>query len=188
MSIFEYIMVLVSIIIGLGITHILKNIALLIQHKDIKFYWIHTIWCINIFFMLVFFWWWQYNYVIIDEWTFGLYLFIIFFALIYFLLSALLFSNREIKSYREHFYENKKWFFYLLALSIMTDYGDTALKGFEYFLDRGASYHLQVFVFTSMSIFGAKSNNEKYHGLFAVSNLSYQIFDGFLIFNLLKSV
>ena len=52
MSIFEYIMVLVSIIIGLGITHILKNIALLIQLKDIKFYWIHTIWCINIFFML----------------------------------------------------------------------------------------------------------------------------------------
>jgi hypothetical protein len=70
----------------------------------------------------------------------------------------------------------------------MIDYGDTALKGFEYFLDRSSSYHFQVFIFTSMSIFGAKSENEKYHAIFAVSNLSYQLFDGFLIFNLLKSV
>ena len=37
MSVFEYIMVLVSIIIGLGVTHILKNIVFLIQHKDVSF-------------------------------------------------------------------------------------------------------------------------------------------------------
>ena len=52
MSVFEYIMVLVSIIIGLGITHILKNIVFLIQHKDVQFYWVHTLWCIDIFFTL----------------------------------------------------------------------------------------------------------------------------------------
>ena len=187
MSVFEYIMVLVSIIIGLGITHILKNIVFLIQHKDVQFYWVHTLWCIDIFFTLIFFWWWQYNYVIIDEWTFGLYIFIVFYALIYFLLSALLFSNRDIKSYKEHFYANRKWFFYLFALSIMVDYGDTALKGYEYFLNRDVLYHFQVVIFTSMSIFAAKSNNEKYHAIFVMSNLSYQLFDGFLTFNLLKS-
>ena len=103
MSVFEYIMVLVSIIVGLGITHILKSIVFIIQYKEIRFYWIHTLWCINIFFMLVFFWWWQYNYVVIDRWTFGLYVFIIFFALIYYLLAALLFSNRERVSYKEHY-------------------------------------------------------------------------------------
>ncbi len=187
MSVFEYIMVLVSIIVGLGITHILKSIVFIIQYKEIRFYWIHTLWCINIFFMLVFFWWWQYNYVVIDRWTFGLYVFIIFFALIYYLLAALLFSNRERVSYKEHYYANRKWFFYLLALSIIIDYGDTALKGFEYLLDKGSFYHFQVFIFTSMSIYGAKSENEKYHAIFAVSNLSYQLIDGFLIFNLLKS-
>ena len=187
MSVFEYIMVLVSIIIGLGVTHILKNIVFLIQHKDVSFYWIHTLWCANIFFMLIFFWWWQYNYVVIDEWTFGLYLFITFFALIYYLLASLLFSGRDIKSYKEHFYSNRKWFFNLLALSILIDYGDTALKGFDYFIDRGLSYHLAVITFILMSLIGARTKKEKYHAIFAITNLSYQIIDGFLIFNLIQS-
>ena len=138
MSVFEYIMVLVSIIVGLGITHILKNIVFQLQQNDVRFYWVHFLWCLNIFFVLIFFWWWQYNYVAIDEWTFGLYLFIVFFALLYFILASFLFSSKEIKSYKDHFYGNRKWFFSLLALSIIVDYGDTALKGFEYFLNMDA--------------------------------------------------
>ena len=186
MSVFEYIMVLVSIIVGLGITHIIKNIVFQLQQNDVRFYWVHFLWCLNIFFVLIFFWWWQYNYVAIDEWTFGLYLFIVFFALLYFILASFLFSSKEIKSYKDHFYGNRKWFFSLLALSIIVDYGDTALKGFEYFLNRGTTYHIGVFIFTSLSIYASRSNNERYHAFFAVTYLSYQLFDGFFSFDLLQ--
>ena len=45
MDIFEYVAVLTSIIIGLGITHLLRGVAGLIQHPDQhRIYWVHLIW------------------------------------------------------------------------------------------------------------------------------------------------
>ena len=60
MDIFEYVAVLTSIIIGLGITHLLRGVAGLIQHPDQhRIYWVHLVWVGYLFFTLIFWWWWE---------------------------------------------------------------------------------------------------------------------------------
>ena len=45
MDIFEYISVLTSIIIGLGIAHLLRGVASLVQHPGRhRIYWVHLVW------------------------------------------------------------------------------------------------------------------------------------------------
>lgn len=51
-SAFEYVSILVSIILGLGITQILSSFSdLLYRHKKIKFYWPHSIWIVFVLFL-----------------------------------------------------------------------------------------------------------------------------------------
>ena len=60
MTTFEYLAVLVSVIVGLGITQLLGGVARLITHRtEHKLYWVHLVWAATIFLSLVSFWWAQ---------------------------------------------------------------------------------------------------------------------------------
>ncbi|SVB01512.1 uncharacterized protein METZ01_LOCUS154366 [marine metagenome] len=179
MSIFEYVMVLVSIIVGLGITHMLKGLVKIIQDKNRNLYWIHLVWSFNIFFTLIFFWWWQYKLIDIQQWTFALYIFVIVFALIYYILSTLLFPEKLLVTYKEYYFDKRKWIFGILLLSIIIDYFDTLNKGMDYMKSLGFEYQIQVVVFSIMAMIAIRTKNEIYHALFALINFAYQIQQGF---------
>lgn len=53
--------------------------------------------------MLVHFWWWEFGLFKVESWTFGVYLFIISYAIALFLLCALLFPDSmwDYRSYEE---------------------------------------------------------------------------------------
>lgn len=58
MGLFEYLMVLVSVVIGLGVTEILTGAANLIRVRDeVRFYWIHGAFQVGVFFALLQQWW-----------------------------------------------------------------------------------------------------------------------------------
>ena len=60
MDLFEYISVLTSIIIGLGMAHLLRGLASLVQHPGRnRVYWVHLVWVGYMFFNMIFFWWWE---------------------------------------------------------------------------------------------------------------------------------
>jgi len=57
-GLFEYLLVLVSVVIGLGLTEILTGAANLIRARDeTRFYWIHIAFQVGIFFGLLQQWW-----------------------------------------------------------------------------------------------------------------------------------
>jgi len=63
MDTFEYLAVLVSIIVGLGVAHILLAVGRIISEPgQEKPYWIHAIWVLNAFLYLLYFWWFQLRY------------------------------------------------------------------------------------------------------------------------------
>ena len=94
MEIFEYISVLTSIIIGLGIAHLLRGIAQLIQHPGRHtVYWVHLVWVAYMFFQMAFWWWWQFNLLDLPAWQFQNYMFLLIYAVILFLICALLFPT-----------------------------------------------------------------------------------------------
>jgi hypothetical protein len=57
MSTFEYLSVLLSIIVGVGITHMIMGLGRLFSHTSgRKIYWVHVLWTINIALYLVVYW------------------------------------------------------------------------------------------------------------------------------------
>jgi hypothetical protein len=178
MDMFEYIAVLTSIIIGLGMAQLLRGVAGLIQLPDKSpVYWVHLCWVGYMFFTLVFWWWWEFRLGGIEAWTFKIYFFVVFYAFVMFLVCALLFPvNLEYyKDYRRYFYSMRRWLFGLLALTYAMDWIDSLLKGLDYFLNLGPEYLITSVAQLSFCLVAMWTRNERYHAIFAVGMFAYQI-------------
>lgn len=175
---FEYIAVLTSIIIGLGMAQLLRGVAGLIQQPDkSSVYWVHLCWVGYMFFTLVFWWWWEFRLGTIETWTFIIYFFVVFYAFVMFLVCALLFPvNLEgYKDYKDYFYSMRVWLFGLLGLSYVLDWIDSLVKSQEYFLSLGPEYFITSVVQISLCVVAMWTRNERYHAIFALSMFAYQI-------------
>ncbi len=179
MDIFEYISVLTSIIIGLGIAQLLRGIAALVQHPGRHAtYWIHLTWVAYMFFNMVFWWWWEFKLGLLDVWYFPNYLFVLVYAVLLYLCCALLFPA-DLDGYtgfEDYFISRRKWFFGLLAATNVVDLYDTWIKGAEHFENAGAPYLL----LTSVNFVGAMiaiiTPNRFYHAFLATAALAYQVY------------
>ena len=73
MSLFEFLMVMVSIIIGLGISELLRGVARLIRsRRETKAYWVQLVLVAAIFIVFVQQWWEFWQLRELQEWTFAL--------------------------------------------------------------------------------------------------------------------
>jgi hypothetical protein len=137
MSISEYILALMSIVVGLAMTQLLSGAAEIAQHaKPVRTYWIHTAWMVNLFVTLIHFWWWEFGLMQIEDWTFLPYAFVICYAVLLYFLVALLVPQHlsEQADLKEYFYSHRGWFFGTMALVQVVDFGDTFVKGWAYFI------------------------------------------------------
>jgi hypothetical protein len=92
MSPFEYVIVLISIILGLGITTILTGVAELIkQSKLFILYLPHFIWILLVFVMHIHEWWFSYELKTESVWTLHMFLFILLYPINLYILAHLLF-------------------------------------------------------------------------------------------------
>src|SRR5271168_3037120 len=87
MELFLHVRVLFGMIVGLSVTHLLRGIANIVQHPKLyKIYWVHLLWVFFLFLYLIHFWWWEFNLGKLPDWTFPLYFFIAFYAVLLYLL------------------------------------------------------------------------------------------------------
>ncbi len=99
MTMFEYVSVLTSVIVGLGVAHLLQGVARLVQHPGrTRIYWVHLLWVLFMFFAAIFWWWFEFGLVSVETWTFRLYLFVLSYAVLLYLMCALLFPS-DLKGY-----------------------------------------------------------------------------------------
>lgn len=178
MEMFEYVAVLTSIIIGLGITQLLQGFTRLIQNPEHgKIYWVHLSWVIYMFLTTVFWWWWEFRLGAVEEWSFSLYMFVILYAVIAYLLCAFLFPAdfSEYDGPKGYFYSKCKWFFGLLILFNLVDLCDTLLKGLDYFWSLGVEYPVVTILKIVLAGAAAFTKNETYHAAIAISFLLYQL-------------
>ena len=183
MELFEYVAVLTSIIIGLGMAQLLLGLTRLIQHPEqAKPYWVHLCWVFYMFVYAVFWWWWEFELGAIEVWTFGVYLFVILYAFLVFLMCSLLFptSFSDYDGFKGYFYAKRAWFFGAFCLSEIIGLGDTAIKGTEYFHSLGTQYLIAVTATVGLSVIAILTRNEKFHAVFVVVALSYLLINGFL--------
>ena len=181
MQMFEYIIVLISIVIGLALTHLMQGIAGLIQHPDrSRIWWVHLVWVGYMFLNSIFWWWYEFRLQRIELWTFSLYAFVVFYAFYIYLICALLFP-RDLEGYdgyRDYFLSRRKWFFGLLIGWGAVDLIDTAIKNTaetNYFASLGTEYLISQVALTLAAVVGLVSRRESVHATIAILFLTYQI-------------
>lgn len=129
---FEYVTVLISIILGLGIAQIVTGLADIIhQWKRIKLYWPHTMWMVIVFFLHIQEWWNIYDLRLYEVWRLPTFLFISLYPINLFILARLLFPLHDheevILDYKSFYFSNYRMFFFIVMVS-------AALSGVENFV------------------------------------------------------
>ena len=72
---FQHVMVLISIIIGLGITNLLLGLSGAIERftestRPLRISWATVFWLAYLFFLMVLFWWWEFRLLeLLKQWS-----------------------------------------------------------------------------------------------------------------------
>ena len=177
---FSYLVVLTSIVLGLGATRIVGGLGHLMQkRKKRSHYWIHTLWLLNLLLTITIVWWFAYRWRSYERWTFFLFLWLLLSPILLYLIASLLFPDLEgeqpITDWRIYFYDNHRDIFLLFALVFPIDIVDTLLKGLAHFRAQGPVYFITMALLFTLCLIGAFTKNARYHGFFAVIFLVYSL-------------
>jgi hypothetical protein len=188
MEMFNYVMVLASVIIGLGITHLLQGVSDIVQHpRREKIYWIHLLWVAATFLRAIFWWWFEFRLSKTAEWTFTLYIFVLAYAVLIYLWCSLLFP-RDLAGYdgfKAYFYSRRRWFFGLGLAGQAIDVVDTLLKGLDHFRSLGPSYPIAMASLSLLFLIAMRTRSERFHGAFAIVSVLYLIAYPWVVFDTL---
>jgi hypothetical protein len=132
-SAFDYLTILISIVLGLAIAMVLTRLAAVITARErVDFYWPPIVWAIWLFFISVQHWWAQWGVRHTREWNFGTFWLELLTPVDLFVLAALVLPEREKDGkldLGEWYFRNRAWFlaflFFLPALSIAEEVGRT---------------------------------------------------------------
>jgi hypothetical protein len=189
-SAFEYLSVLISIVLALGMTRVLAGVGEMLQARiHRRIYWVHVIWTLNLFIYLVVAWWIFFRWRNQQEWTFLLFVFVLISPTVLYLASMLLFPRDgtadESVDYKRHYYANHRAFFAIFSMFTIVDIADTLLKGIPHFLALGKPYVISSMVYFIGLVTAAITQNERYHQFYAVFFLVQTIVISFVLFQTL---
>lgn len=175
---FLHIRVLLGIVLGLAITTLLKGLARFVQHPGReRVFWVHIGWAISMFTLLAHFWWWEFRLVHLTQWSFVSFAFLIVYVVVLFLLCTLLFPDDigDYEGWQDYFLSRRGWFFGIMALVYAIDFGDTLIKGREYFDAFGIEYPLRNLAYVVMCLIAMRTRSLHFHRTFVIVSLLYQL-------------
>jgi hypothetical protein len=176
---FPHVRIVMGMVIGLGITRLLMGAAGLVQHpKRARLSLIHLLWAFSILLELIFFWWWEVELSLLTDWSFGIFFFLIAYAVTLFLLAALLFPDKidDYEGYEDFFLKRRHWFFGVFAATFLLDVVDTLIKGMPYFDSLGVGYLVQVPLGIALCLIAIRAADRRYHLALVLVHLAYQAF------------
>ena len=170
--VFEYLTVLISVVVGLSVTSFLTNVVRIIHVRgDVTISWVQLLWSIVILIWTIAFWWFTFVLAKQPQWTFPLFVFLLFYSTLLFFLMALLFpegvpANHD---YQAQFMQNRVWFFGVMLLFLSVDLIDYIVKHYK---DVSIVGHLPYAAFVVplivLSLFALRTGNLVFHRVFAV--------------------
>jgi len=178
METFQHIKTVLSIILGLSITQLLRGTVKLVQHPGReKPYLVHLLWTFYLFLVLIHFWWWEYQLKVIVKWDFAEYFFIIGYIIVYYVLCALLFPDdlKDFDGYEDYFYKKKVWFFSVLAITYLADVVDTLIKGNAYFESFSWEYLVRIAGHVVLCLVAIRVSNKRFHLVLVILFLLYEL-------------
>ena len=186
MSEFEYLSVLISIVLGLGVSHVLATAAQLIRYRSaVKFYIPSLLFLALLFLLHIQIWWAVFELRFLEEWTFIRFALVLLMPTITFVIAMLLapdFDREQVVDMRARYYEHRRWFFGLLALLPLASLlQEAVIRGFVQ-VDADPFFRLS---FTGLSLIGFFSVRERVHYAIAIASLAgFTVYIGMLFLDL----
>ncbi|HMB74064.1 MAG TPA: hypothetical protein VKQ06_10865 [Gammaproteobacteria bacterium] len=171
MAVFDYLGVMLSVIMGLGVTHLLAGLSKAVHHRrTVTFSWLHGLWTLNILIYIVIIWWGMFWWNTQEEWLFFQFLLLILYAIALFLAASLLFPwDLPINfDFDAHFFDTRPWFFSVLALAWCIDVPETLLKSSGGIRALPEGYVFLVVAQIFLSVLGALWSSRLYHQFYAI--------------------
>ena len=175
---FMHVRIVISIIVGLCITTLLGGLSRFIQHpKRDQVSLLHLGWSVALLLWVIHFWWWEYGLSTVSRWTFEGYFFVIFYAILFFMLCKLLFPDdlKGYAGYEEYLISRRRWFFGFFAATFLVDVIDTQLKGSAYFRHFGIEYPIRIAVSLTLCVIAMFTANRRYQLCFMLVSFAYQV-------------
>jgi len=175
---FEYVVVLTGVIIGLAVAHLMQGVAKIVeQPKRVRIWWVHLVWVAQMGLLCMFWWWFEFRLRLIGSWTFQLYAFVLGEAFLLYLQCAFLFPHdlNAHQSFKEYFLARRRWFFGLILANLAIDMLDTWAKCSVYFASLGLEYPITRVVLALLCIAAILSPRERVQGAIVVLVFGYQL-------------
>lgn len=174
---FEYLSVMTSVVLGLGISHLLADLTRLIEGRDkVKFYWVSIVWAVTLLMQHLQMWWVLFRYREIGQWNFFTFLLLFVPAMLLYAATVLLlpeFDPDQGIDLEQHYYRNRRWFFGLAALTLMIlSARATYLRGFPFFDSASNIRHAA----TTLFLGGAVTRARPYHAVVALAAFALFLF------------
>lgn len=162
MSQFEYIMVMVALILALALAQALRGLAEIVTSR--KRYWPHSFWLLTIVFLMVQAWWADWHYNAVEEWRFTTYLLVLASPAISFAKVHLLVPSTRSDSFDWHkqFDAVRLWFFGLLISYVLIGIIQSVVL---YGTPLIHPYRLFQGLFIAIAIAGIVTRSQKVHGV-----------------------
>ena len=173
--VFEYLTVLISVVVGLSVTSFLTNVVRIIHVRgDVTISWAQLLWSVTILIWTIAFWWFTFVLAEQRQWTYPLFVFLLAYATLLFFLMALLFPEGvpADHNYRTQFMQNRVWYYGVFLVFLCIDVIDYFIK-----LDKDLSIvsHLPYAAFIgpliALSLVALITKNLVFHRIFAAYSI-----------------
>jgi hypothetical protein len=183
MGSFEYLSVIISILMGLAVTHlVVGTVSILQERATTKVYWVHLLWVANGITYITQWWWFFHLWDGLESWTLSIFYLLFGYTLLLTAFVSLLFPiHGSVTDYRAYFYQNFRWFLGLQLLWICLDVVEVMVKANLGLRPVPGDYFLLQIPLMLALLIGIFVKNPGYHGFLAVSAFALNVVYGVLI-------
>lgn len=187
MEIFAYLSVLVSIIIGLGISHLLKAIVRVIHDRATQRVFVPSLlWAASLFLLFTLVWWSSFSLTNHRDWTFADFFLTLSVPAVLYVVSGLILPQTESgdeHAMRGAFFTNRVWIMSLSALAVALSFVQTLFLDGHIALSVDSVLKALLIALFLAAVF-VKAQRFQY--IVSVSNLAWVLFYIALLFSRLK--
>ncbi len=168
MSVFDYLSVFFSVILGLAVTQVLLGFrGLMLARRRVKIYWPALIWDVLVIFVVAGAWWGMFAMRKFEVWTFAMYAAVVVQITLIYLVAGLTIPDIPAEGpvdMREMYYAHNGWFYTLFALVVAATFAkDMITTG--HFSSVGNACFLSLFFV--LALIGANTKRAWFHVGFA---------------------
>lgn len=185
---FPYLSVLVSIIIGLGMSHLLGALVRGIHNRTrSRLYWPSLVWGFNLFVLLMLVWWSEFDLNHHEHWTFAIFACTIALPALIYVMCGLILPASETRTsddMRSLYNENRAWFFSLHAAAIALSFLQTYLLDGTIRADIDSTLKILILAFALVMVFQSADRLQK---IAAIVNLTWLLSYIAILFGTLRT-